>query len=209
MMDPDLWFFESQARKKGFARIAGIDEAGRGPLAGPVVAAAVVLPASFSVSGVTDSKKLSAKKRAVLFEAIRNHADDIGVGIVGAQEIDRINILQASLLAMVKAVENLSIVPDYLLVDGIFKIDADLPQAAIIKGDARSISVAAASIVAKETRDDLMRRFDQQYPQYNFARHKGYPTQAHREAIQAFGCCPIHRKSFKGVKDVPNGRPAS
>jgi ribonuclease HII len=198
-MPVDLWAHEREARNSGFLRIAGVDEAGRGPLAGPVVAAAVVLPADFSVDGVNDSKKLTAGRRRRLFDAIYAQAAAVGIGIVDAVEIDRINILQASLLAMAMAVDNLQPAPDCLLVDGLFTIDRPLQQQALKKGDARSISIAAASIVAKETRDRLMHGYHQQYPQFGFDRHKGYPTQAHKAAIHTWGPTPIHRRSFKGV----------
>ncbi len=192
---------EKKAGKKGFSRIAGVDEAGRGPLAGPVVSAAVILPFRFPVSGVTDSKRLSRKKREDLYEAIYEHALTIGIGIVDPAEIDRINILRASLLSMSMSVDNLDPQPDYLLVDGPFRISSALTQEPVIHGDARSISIAAASIIAKVTRDRLMERYHQDYPEFGFAGHKGYPTRAHKEAIRKFGCCPIHRKSFRGVKE--------
>ena len=197
----DLWLYENQVRQNGFARIAGIDEAGRGPLAGPVVAAGVVLPTFFSVAGVNDSKKLTEKKRNDLYDKIFSQADAVGVGVAVPEEIDALNILRASLLAMARAVANLSVIPDYLLIDGTFQIDADFPQRAIPKGDAKSISIAAASIIAKVTRDRLMLEYSETYPEYEFHRHKGYPTRMHRDAIKTFGCCPIHRKSFKGVKE--------
>lgn len=200
-MEQDLWAFEKSAFGKGFTRIAGIDEAGRGPLAGPVVSAAVILPSSFPVPGITDSKKLTPQKRANLYEKIYDHADAIGLGIVDAIEIDRLNILKASLLSMAIAVANLTPPADYLLIDGSFEIPSDRPQKPIPKGDCLSISIAAASIVAKVTRDRLMERYSLDYPQFGFARHKGYPTQAHKAAIRKFGCCPIHRRSFKGVKE--------
>ena len=200
-MGLDLWKFEKKAREKGFSRIAGIDEAGRGPLAGPVVSAAVLLPTSFPVSGITDSKKLTPKKRAYLYEKIYDHAVSIGIGIVDPVEIDRINILKASLLSMAMSAENLIPQPDCLLIDGKFQILSDLPQEAITRGDEQSISIAAASIIAKVTRDRIMERYHQEYPQFGFSRHKGYPTKAHKEAIKKFGCCPIHRRSFKGVKE--------
>lgn len=200
-MSKNLWAFEKQLQKDGFARIAGVDEAGRGPLAGPVVASAVVLPPSFNVPGVDDSKKISVKKRESLYEAILTEAADVGVGIVDADEIDRINILQASLLAMAKAVDSITPAPDYLLIDGTFQIDTLLPQKTIPKGDGLSISIAAASIIAKVTRDRLMEKYHRLYPAYNFLKHKGYPTKAHREAIKEHGCCPIHRKTFKGAKE--------
>jgi ribonuclease HII len=200
-MGQDLWSFEKKAFQKGFSKIAGIDEAGRGPLAGPVVSAAVILPVSFRVPGVTDSKKLTPKKRYYLYEKIYDKAVSIGIGIIDSIEIDRINILQAALTAMAAAVENLAPQPDCLLIDGTFPLSSPLPQEAIPKGDALSISIAAASIIAKVTRDSLMERYHQDYPQFGFSKHKGYPTPAHKQAIRQFGCCPIHRKSFKGVKE--------
>ncbi len=200
-MGPDFWAFEKKVAEKGFFRIAGIDEAGRGPLAGPVVSAAVLLPTSFPVSGVADSKKLTPRKRDYLYQEIYAYAVSVGIGIVDSNEIDRTNILRAALLSMAIAVENLNPQPDCLLIDGIFRISSNLPQELIPKGDDRSISIAAASIVAKVTRDRLMERYHQDYPQFGFSSHKGYPTQAHKAAIQKFGYCPIHRKSFKGVKE--------
>ncbi len=197
----DLWHFEKEAARNGCRDIAGIDEAGRGPLAGPVVSAAVILPKAFDDTDVTDSKKLTALKRERLYERIYAQAVAVGIGIVDPPEIDRINILQASLLAMVMAVKNLIPRPDFLLIDGTFRIASDLPQMAIPKGDALSISIAAASIIAKVSRDRLMQTYHQYYPQFDFQQHKGYPTKAHKAAIQKLGCCPIHRKSFKGVKE--------
>jgi len=198
-MDSDIWRFENAARKEGYTRVAGIDEAGRGPLAGPVVAAAVVLPVDFVVPGVTDSKRLSPRARDRLYDDIYSHAASVGIGIVDPAEIDRINILKASLAAMAIAVENLSPVPDFLLIDGLFTISSGLPQQAIVKGDSASISISAASIVAKVTRDRIMEGYGLDYPEYGFSRHKGYPTKAHRQALVRFGSCPIHRKSFSGV----------
>jgi ribonuclease HII len=200
-MEPDLWLFEKKALQKGFSRIAGIDEAGRGPLAGPVVSAAVIIPIPLQIPGITDSKKLSPRKRDNLYQKIYDFAVSIGIGIVDPFEIDRINILQAALKSMAMAVENLFPQPDYLLIDGTFSISSVLPQETIPKGDGLSASIAAASIVAKVTRDRLMERYHQDYPLYEFSKHKGYPTKAHKQAIQKFGCCPIHRKSFKGVKE--------
>ena len=197
----DLWYFEKEATQKGCNDIAGIDEAGRGPLAGPVVSAAVILPATFQDPDITDSKKLSPKKRERLFDKIYDRAISVGIGIVDPVEIDRINILQASLLAMAMAVENLEPQPDQLLIDGNFPIPSELPQQSIIKGDALSISIAAASIVAKVSRDRLMQCYHEYYPQFDFPKHKGYPTKAHKKAIREFGFCPIHRRSFKGVKE--------
>jgi ribonuclease HII len=197
----DLWAYEHQAARSGYRRIAGIDEAGRGPLAGPVVAAAVVLPSDFSDPHVTDSKKLTPARRDGLYQTIYGRALTVGIGIVDAAEIDRINILQASLRAMAIAVTNLGPPPDYLLIDGTFPIPLGLPQNPIPKGDALSISIGAASIIAKVTRDRLMDVYHLHYPQFGFARHKGYPTQAHREAIRTFGCSPIHRRTFRGVRE--------
>jgi ribonuclease HII len=197
----DLWFFEKKATREGYNKIAGIDEAGRGPLAGPVVSAAVILPKVLPITGVIDSKKLSAKNRLRLYEEIYSHAVSVGIGIVDSAEIDRINILQASLLAMSIAVENLKPRPEYLLIDGPFQISTPLPQKPIAKGDTLSVSIAAASIVAKVTRDRLMERYDEYYPQFGFSRHKGYPTRAHKAAIRQFGSCPIHRRTFRGVKE--------
>ena len=195
----DHWHFEQRAMAEGYDAIAGVDEVGRGPLAGPVVSAAVVLPKGFQDLRITDSKRLTPRQRAALYQHIYDHAESIGIGIVDAVEIDWRNILQAALASMAMAVANLSPQPDYLLIDGKFTITSPTAQRAIIKGDSRSISIAAASIVAKVTRDRMMASYDLQYPQYGFARHKGYPTQAHRQALINYGCCPIHRRSFRGV----------
>lgn len=204
-----MWEFEHQATTTGYKRIAGIDEAGRGPLAGPVVSAAVILPENFSLEGINDSKKLSEKKRNALFPLIKEQAIAFSTGIASHLEIDQINILQASLLSMKRAAQNLSyppdyISPDFLLIDGKFTIDMDIEQSAIIKGDSRSVSIAAASIIAKVTRDAIMKDLHELYPQYNFIKHKGYPTKAHKEAILKHGPCPVHRRTFKGVKEVVN-----
>ncbi|MCK5836983.1 MAG: ribonuclease HII [Desulfobacula sp.] len=194
-----LWQFELHTQKRGYPHIAGIDEAGRGPLAGPVVSAAVILPSSFTCPGINDSKKLSEKKRERFFPLISEQALAVGIGIADHTEIDQINILQASLLSMKRAVQNLKLTPDFLLIDGKFTIDSDLPQQAIVKGDSKSISIAAASIIAKVTRDRIMEELHRTYPLYNFSRHKGYPTKAHKQAIMEHGPCPIHRKTFSGV----------
>lgn len=200
-MKPDLWVFEKKALKKGYSLIAGIDEAGRGPLAGPVVSAAVIFSDNLPDVGINDSKKLTPKKREYLFDIICDHALSYGIGVADHFEIDRINILQASLHSMAKSVESLKLRPDYLLIDGTFGIDFDLPQQAIPKGDSLSISIAAASILAKVTRDRIMETYHNEYPQYGFKRHKGYPTLIHKDAIKKYGPCPIHRRSFKGVKE--------
>jgi ribonuclease HII len=193
--------YENQATRNGYRCIAGIDEAGRGPLAGPVIAAAVILPADFADDRIVDSKELTPAQRDHLYGIIYRHARTVGIGIVDALEIDRINILQASLAAMAIAVENLNPRPDYLLVDGTFPVGLEIPQQAIPKGDTLSISIAAASIVAKVTRDRLMETYHLFYPLFGFVRHKGYPTEDHREAIRAYGYSPIHRRSFRGVRE--------
>jgi ribonuclease HII len=194
-----MWQIEQAVRQKGFSRIAGIDEAGRGPLAGPVVSAAVILPPGFSCPGITDSKKLSEKKRQHLFPKIMAQAMAVGVGMCDHREIDATNILAASLCSMKRAVMNLDRTPDFLLVDGRFTLDSDISQQAVVKGDSLSISIAAASIIAKVTRDRIMATLHQAYPQYLFIRHKGYPTAAHKQAIRHHGPCPVHRRTFKGV----------
>lgn len=194
-------FFEEQAQKKGFVRIAGVDEAGRGPLAGPVVAAAVILPATFDLPGLTDSKKLSPPKRDQLFTLIRRQAAAIGVGIVSAEEIDRINILQATLRAMSLAVQRLKHSADFVLVDGITPIPMSIAQQTLKKGDSRSLSVAAASIIAKVLRDRLMVAYDRRFPGYGLAKHKGYGSAEHMAAIARLGPSPLHRKTFGGVRE--------
>jgi len=197
----DILKFEKAATIKGFEQVAGIDEAGRGPLAGPVIAAAVILPAGLSITGVDDSKKLTPDKREKLFDIIMQQALSVGVGVISPEEIDRINILQATRRAMLAAVHNLSPQPDYLLIDGISTIDSAIPQKTIKKGDSLSLSIAAASIIAKVTRDRLMIDMDAQYPGYGFAGHKGYGSATHMDAIRRLGPTPIHRLTFGGVKE--------
>lgn len=199
-MEIDWCRFENRARCAGYHMIAGIDEAGRGPLAGPVVAAAVIFPEGADIPGVNDSKKLTPIKRKNLYGRIYKEALSIGVGIIDAVEIDKINILQASLSAMLIAVDNLYPRPDYLLVDGTFTIHSPIPQKAIKKGDSQSLSIAAASIIAKVSRDRLMKRYSEDFPEYGFHKHMGYGTLMHREAIRTFGPSFIHRKTFRGVK---------
>ncbi|MBI5463625.1 MAG: ribonuclease HII, partial [Ignavibacteriales bacterium] len=183
--------------RNGFQHIAGVDEAGRGPLAGPVVAAAVVFPRGVLIEGVDDSKKLPEQRRDVLARVIRHHALAIGIGVVDHETIDRINILQATMRAMSDALSQLTVAPDYVLVDGNrFHHDA-VRFETIVGGDAKSFSIAAASIIAKTTRDGLMRSYHQQFPQYGFDRHKGYGTRQHHDAIRRLGLCPIHRRSFR------------
>ena len=197
----DMLALEGQAMRRGYCRIAGIDEAGRGPLAGPVVAAAVVLPDGLLLPGVNDSKQLTEDMREKLFEVIHREALAVGVGIGDHVLVDSINILQATLSAMRDAVNALSFTPDFLLIDGISSIPMNIPQRTVKKGDSLSLSIAAASIIAKVTRDRMMVDYDAQYPGYGFASHKGYGAATHLAAIAALGPCPIHRKSFSGVKE--------
>lgn len=198
----DNFALERSLHAGGLTRVAGCDEAGRGPLAGPVVAACVVLPIVCAHAEFRDSKILTPGRRLEL----RNHLDDIGaaigIGIVSEQHIDRINILQAALLAMKLAVQNLpGMGPDYILVDGKFPIPLFVPQEALVKGESKSASIGAASIVAKVARDRIMESLHHQYPVYNFHRHKGYPTLEHRQAIITHGPCPVHRMTFRGVRE--------
>jgi ribonuclease HII len=199
-MQEDFRIFEKKCRRMGFQHIAGIDEAGRGPLAGPVVSAAVMLPSRFRDPGIADSKSLRPEKRAELYPILYRRALSVGIGIVDPIEIDRINILRASLLSMAMAVANLKPTADCLLVDGNHCIPSEVHQIAVVAGDRRCISIAAASIIAKVTRDRLMERYDADYPQYGFGHHKGYATREHLAAIREHGCCPWHRRSFNGVR---------
>lgn len=196
--------FERQGHALGFHRIAGVDEAGRGPLAGPVAAAAVILPRGYENGDITDSKKLSPARREQLYHRILLDALSVKIAFVEPAVIDTINILQATMLAMRKAVQELSPPPDFILIDGSTAINLDIPQKTIIRGDSRSISVAAASIIAKVSRDHLMDRYHVQYPQYNFRSNRGYGTREHREAIGNHGICKIHRKSFKVKIEKPS-----
>lgn len=199
--------YEQNAYGRGFKVIAGLDEAGRGPLAGPVVAAAVILPRDYINGEIKDSKQLSTKKRESLFKQIKADALSIGLGVIEPSIIDRINIHHASLLAMKEAVENLTVPADYLLIDGIFKIKTKIEQETIVAGESVSISVASASIIAKVSRDRIMDIYHRQYPQYNFCDNKGYATADHRKAILEFGCCKIHRRSFRPVREAEEGLP--
>jgi ribonuclease HII len=202
---PDWTLFEELARRQGYLCIAGIDEAGRGALAGPVVAAAVVLPKGVEIPGINDSKKLTPAKRNELFDLILEKALSVGIGSGDHLLIDRVNILQATLVAMKEAVLGISPPPDYLLIDGISKIPISIHQRTIKKGDSASISIAAASIIAKVTRDRLMVGFDRDYPGYGFAEHKGYGCAAHMAAVARLGPTSIHRKTFRGVKEHVKG----
>jgi ribonuclease HII len=200
-IDPQLLIHEIALYERGHQLIAGVDEAGRGPLAGPVVAAAVILHRDVFIPGIDDSKKLSESRRESLYEDIRQMAAGFGVGIVPRETIDRVNILRASLEAMKLAVLRLPVEPDFLLVDGLHLPDLGLPMKALPHGDSLSLSIAAASIVAKVTRDRIMRKLDRMYPQYGFVRNKGYPTAEHLAALDRFGPCRIHRRSFGPVAE--------
>ena len=188
--------FEKRAYCDGYCWIAGVDEAGRGPLAGPVVAAAVIFPAGYQNSQINDSKKLTARKRDELYKSIWEDAVAVGVGVAEADVIDRINILQASLQAMCEAVLDLTKIPDFILIDGLYTLDIDMPQKTLVKGDALSVSIAAASIIAKVSRDRIMEMYHRQFPQYNFQQNKGYGTAEHRKILKEVGMCKIHRRSF-------------
>ncbi|MBN1480432.1 ribonuclease HII [candidate division KSB1 bacterium] len=193
-----LLTFESSLWRRGYRAVAGVDEAGRGPLAGPVVAAAVIFPPTQKDSlGIYDSKSLTAKKRELLFGVIQEVALSYGIGIIDHMEIDAINILRATYKAMQQAIRFCQPQPDYVLVDGRGVPDVTMPIEAIVKGDCRSLSIAAASIVAKVTRDRLMFELHSRYPEYGFRQHKGYPTKSHMQAIRAFGLSPVHRRSFR------------
>ena len=192
----DLWVYEREAFAGGAKLVCGVDEAGRGPLAGPVCAAAVILPPGIGIPGLNDSKKLTDKKRRELYDIITEQAVSFGVAFASEQEIDEINILQATFLAMQRAMEKLDPAPELALIDGNRAKDFGLPVRTIVGGDGLSASIAAASILAKVTRDRLMEEYDAQYPQYGFAVHKGYGTKRHYEALREFGPCPIHRQSF-------------
>lgn len=188
--------YENLLKEKGYNFVCGVDEAGRGPLAGPVFAAAVILPDGLEEIGINDSKKLSEKKRAALFELIKEKAVAYSVGSASEKEIDEINILNATFLAMKRAVDGLSIKPDIALIDGNRKPNTGIEEITLVKGDAKSISIAAASILAKVSRDEYMKDLDKKYPEYQFAKHKGYPTKLHYELIKKYGISPVHRLSF-------------
>lgn len=197
--------FELEARRRGCRRIAGLDEAGRGPLAGPVVAAAVILPSRCRLAGVNDSKQVSASERTRLFEVIVARARAVGVGIATEQEIDRLNILEATRLAMRRAVASLTPPADCLLIDAVTLPDLPIPSRSIIKGDTLSLSIAAASIVAKVTRDRMMVAYHETYPEYNFVSHKGYGTEEHLQRLAQYGPCAIHRRTFAPVAQLLSG----
>ncbi len=192
----ELWKFEHQCYDEGFEIVCGVDEAGRGPLAGPVCAAAVILPRDLEIEGLNDSKKLSDKRRRALFEQITAQAVSYGIAFATEQEIDEINILQATFLAMRRAMERLTVRPSIALIDGNRETDFGLPVRTIVKGDSLSANIAAASILAKVTRDDFIMQQAELYPQYGFDVHKGYGTCAHYDALRKYGPCPIHRRTF-------------
>ena len=194
---------EYEGKYSNLNYICGVDEVGRGPLVGPVVASAVILPKNYFIEGLTDSKKLSKKKRDYFYEIIKKDALAIGIGIVDNKKIDEINILEASRLAMKKAINNLSIKPDVILTDAM-RLDMAIPEEDIIKGDLKSITISAASVVAKVTRDKMMEELHEKYPMYNFIKNNGYPTKEHIEAIKKYGIIKEHRKSFRPIKDTIN-----
>ena len=195
-MEQDLWRIERECQAEGYQVICGVDEAGRGPLAGPVCAAAVILPQGLEIPGLNDSKKLSDKRRRELFDVIQEKALAYGIAFADEKEIDEVNILQATFNAMQRAMDQLQVRPDLALIDGNRERDFGLPVKTVVKGDSQSANIAAASILAKVTRDRLMEELDGQYPQYGFAVHKGYGTRRHYAALEEYGPCPIHRMSF-------------
>lgn len=196
MSNINMWEIEDSFYADGVNVICGVDEAGRGPLAGPVCAAAVILPPHLEIPGLTDSKKLTDKKRRELYPIIKEQAIAYGIGMASEQEIDEINILQATFLAMQRALDQLNIKPDLALIDGNREKDFDVPVKTVVKGDSLSMNIAAASILAKVTRDDLMVKLAEEYPQYGFEIHKGYGTKAHYAALTVYGPSPIHRMTF-------------
>ena len=201
-MSSNLLKYERELYKNNITLIAGVDEAGRGPLVGPVVAAAVILPKNYTLEGLNDSKQLSEKKRELFYAILQKEAISIGVGIVSAKEIDEINILEASRKAMYMAIENLGVKPEYILSDAMSLNDIDIPSRPIIHGDALSLSIAAASVIAKVTRDHIMYELDKKYPEYHYKKNKGYPTKEHLEFIKKYGVTDEYRMTFKPVKFI-------
>lgn len=199
-----LWY-EKKLYEKGFQLIAGVDEVGRGPLAGPVVAAAVILPVGCKITGLNDSKKIPKKKHEAVYDAVMAEAPAVGISVQSPEVIDRVNIYEATKIAMLDAISQLSPQPDHLLIDAM-KLETGLPQTSLIKGDAKSMSIAAASIVAKVTRDRLMADYDQLYPGYDFAQNAGYGTAKHLQGLKELGITPIHRRSFEPVKSMVEGK---
>lgn len=203
-LECDLLKYEKDLYKNGVNFIAGVDEVGRGPLVGPVVAAAVILPINYHLEGLNDSKKLTEKKRERLYDILMQEAITIGIGEASAKEIDEINIYQASKLAMMRALKNLKIKPEHVLVDAMPLKEIDIPSTSIIHGDALSLSIAAASVIAKVTRDRMMIELDKKYPEYGFAQHKGYPTKKHLEVLQKYGVLDNYRFTYGPVRDLIN-----
>ncbi len=201
----DTYMYERELRKKGINLIAGVDEVGRGPLVGPVVTSCVILPEKFDLEGLTDSKKLSEKKREILYKEIEEQALGIGIGIVDNEEIDNINILNATKKAMKMAINNCPVRPEHVLIDAV-KLDIDIPTTSIIKGDLKSITISAASVIAKVTRDHMLYELDKKYPMYDFKHNKGYPTKKHIEAIMEYGIIKEHRRSYSPVKEYVNNK---
>ena len=199
----DNYQFELKLHKDGYTMIAGVDEVGRGPLAGPVVASAVIMPSDCYIEGVTDSKKLSEKKRKELKEKILSNALAVSTIFIDEKVIDEINIYEATKVAMLKAIESLNPKPDYVLIDAM-PLEFDIPHESIIKGDLKSFAIACASIIAKEARDDFMRELDKKYPEYGFAKNMGYPTKMHREALIKYGATKVHRTTYGPVAKVLN-----
>ena len=197
----DLLEFEKELYKNGIELIAGVDEVGRGPLIGPVVAAAVILPKSYNLEGLNDSKKLSEKKRDEYYEIINRDALSIGIGIIDEKIIDKVNIYEATKLAMKEAIDSLEVTPEHVLIDAM-PLEINIPTTSIIKGDAKSLSIAAASVIAKVTRDRMMYELDKKYPMYGFASHKGYPTKKHIEAINEHGLIEGYRQTYAPIKDM-------
>ena len=196
----DLYTYESELINKGITLIAGVDEVGRGPLVGPVVTAAVILPINYKLEGLTDSKKLTEKKRDKFYEIIMHDAISVGIGIVDAKKIDEVNIYEATKIAMKEAINNLSVKPEHVLIDAM-PLDIDISTTSIIKGDAKSLSIAAASVIAKVTRDRMMYELDMKYPMYNYKKNKGYPTKEHVDAINKYGIIDGYRLTYGPVRD--------
>lgn len=199
----NLYEYEKRAYEQGYTNIAGTDEVGRGPMAGPLVAAAVILPKGLEIDGLNDSKKLTPKKREELYKIIKEKALEVEVTFIDVEEVDRLNVYQASKLAMTKCIEKMKHKVDFILTDAM-NLDLDIPYLSLIKGDAKSASIAAASIIAKVERDHYMISIDEKYPQYGFKNHKGYVTKAHMEAIKKYGVTEVHRKSFAPVSEILN-----
>ena len=196
----DNYEYERKLRKEGIKLIAGVDEVGRGPLVGPVVAACVILPEKFNLEGLTDSKKLTEKKRDFFFQEIKKQAISIGIGIKDEDVIDEVNIYEATKLAMKEAIDKCDVKPEHILIDAM-PLELDIPTTSIIKGDLKSITISAASVIAKVTRDRMMYELDEKYPMYEFKKNKGYPTKVHMEAIKEYGIIKQHRKTFGPVRD--------